>query len=49
MWKGKHLGQQIVVIEILQVVNLVELTLVVLGHFLDLGEYLFILNMAAPE
>ncbi len=49
VWEGKHLGKQIVVIEVLQVVYLIELTLVVLGDFLDLREYLFILNIAAPE
>lgn len=47
--EGEHFGQEVVVVEILEVVNLVQHFEVVGGDFLDLGHHLLVLKVVHPE
>ena len=47
--EGKHLGQQVVLIEVFEVVDLVESTVVIRGDLLDLIQYSLVVDVACPE
>ena len=49
MWEGKHLRQQVVLVEVFQVVDLIERALVLLGNVLDLVKDLLVVDKARPE
>ena len=49
MWEGKHLWQQVVLVEVFQVVDLIEGALVLLGNVLDLVQDLLVVDKARPE
>ena len=46
MWEGKHLRQQVVLVEVFQVVDLIERALVLLRHVLDLVKDLLVVDKA---
>ena len=49
MREGKHLRQQVVLVEVFQVVDLIERALVLLRHVLDLVKDLLVVDKARPE
>ena len=49
MREGKHLRQQVVLVEVFQVVDLIERALVLLGNVLDLVKDLLVVDKARPE
>ena len=49
MREGKHLRQQVVLVEVFQVVDLIERALVLLGNVLDLVQDLLVVDKARPE
>ena len=49
VWEREHLWKQVVLVEVLQVVDLVERSLVLMGYILYLVQYLLIVDKACPK
>ena len=49
VWESEHFGQQIILIEIFQVVNLIERPLVLLRHLLNFVQYFLIIDKTCPK
>ena len=47
--KSEHLGQQVVVVKVFQVVDLVENLEVFGGNVLNIGHHLFVVDVTGPE